>query len=65
MNCRIYLFNLSRNKEVMTYKIIYLRDNKQKNVLWIGNSLINALNDFIFEFNLTEKDIISIEFIED
>ena len=49
----------------MTYKIIYLRDNKRKNVLWIGKSLINALNDFIFEFNLTEKDIISIEFIED
>jgi len=49
----------------MTYKIIYLRDHKQKNVLWIGNSLISALNDFIFEFNLTEKDIISIEFIED
>jgi hypothetical protein len=49
----------------MTYKIIYLRDNKRKNVFWIGNSLINALNDFIFEFNLTENDIISIEFIED
>lgn len=49
----------------MTYKIAYLRNNEQKNIFWIGTSLINALNDFIFEFNLTENDIISIEFIED
>lgn len=49
----------------MTYKIIYLRDKQQKKVLWIGTSLINALDEFIFEFNLQPNDIISIELIED
>ena len=49
----------------MTYKIVYLRDQQEKKVLWIGTSLINALDDFIFEFNLTPNDIISIEFIEE
>ena len=49
----------------MTYKIVYLRNKELKKVLWIGNGLINALNDFIIEHNFTEKDIISIEFIED
>lgn len=49
----------------MTYKIVYLRDQQEKKVLWIGTSLINALDDFICEFNLTQNDIISIEFIEE
>jgi hypothetical protein len=49
----------------MTYKIIYLRDKELKKVLWIGTSIINALDNFIFEFNLSQNDIISIEFIED
>ena len=49
----------------MTYKIVYLRNKELKKVLWIGHNIIDTLNDFIIEFNLTEKDIISIEFIED
>jgi len=49
----------------MTYKIIYLRDKELKKVLWIGTGIINALDNFIFEFNLSQNDIISIEFIED
>jgi hypothetical protein len=47
------------------YKITYLRNNETKKILWIGHSLFDALKDFIIEFNLLEKNIISIEFIED
>jgi len=47
------------------YKITYLRNEEQKKILWIGHNLFDALKDFIIEFNLPEKDIISIEFIED
>ena len=49
----------------MMYKIVYLRNEEQKKILWLGHDIIDALKDFIIEFDLTEKDIISIEFIED